>query len=1201
MKRFFTILLAAVLALSMLPLVGAAQPTVVYVNGTKSSSGDGSSAKTAVRTLREAYSLLSRTAGGTIVVCGRTEAGDWSQELEKNPFTAAVTLTSRHGTEDYSADAALVFTDRYFYFGGKTVLTDLLLQTSINTYLYSGADLTVKRSVRTSMPDTDAKLSIYCGLRTARCESVRVDLAGGTFTQILLSTTKGTGTTEARLSGDVYINSNVTLGASGTADLIRLTMDGGSVDKLYATPRSGGTTKAAELILRGGQFESFTDAPTLKKTTTLGELTVTLGPEFICDNLGAWEDSKLNLTGTRTLNWLNYAGGTLKGLDRYDRVNLLGGDTIPSAKEGGYMRLYGYSGQFSADPSGFPTLYVDGGSEATLLRTLPSETALSVDADSILRLASPWNEEGRAEAALIQPELTAVSPVLRVDFEQSADDRSSSGNNGVLHGSPAFVQSYDGSRALHLQNDFGGAAEEYVSFAALQGIDLRRDDYTFTLWYRTENGGFAKVSGGGDGKAAHRPVSFTGVRCGGTLLSNRDMSDTKASGMTALQLAQRMYFAVGVTDATGGRHDKGGIWQPQDGRWHQLAIVCDRDGYYRTYVDGELLAWTDISDCSDDALGSNAFCLGADVLGRYGAGNIFVDDLALYPAALPASDLNAFYLSGRLKALKTEITDRLAALGSEYGDTAALQAAVHETANYSPAQYPQAAAAYDALKTQFDSFLSAPQSELSLLLLSDVHVVTENGGRRLTIDRIFSDAKQVGVDGVIVSGDFADNASASTVRSAFAVTEARMDPQWQLFPALGNHEVHYSSETSCFRTGATAYWESLQAHISAQREFGSAALDSTQNYSYAMTLKGYHFVVLNTDPQTQNADDPDPLRRRLYLTDETLQWLDRTMERYGKDGKPIFVVSHFPFAASVPHTEYHEVVVKDRTIGSQDAQIRAILAKQDNVVYFCGHLHYCVGTTPPVTVYSGHRGFTEVMLPSLKSGSHGYRNLETSWYLFAYDDEMVLRAKDFSTGEWLTEYDAVIPLGARVNCPTERYVDLPERAWYHAAVDDCFRRGLMNGVSDTRFEPEETLSRAMLVTVLYRMAGSPAVDGSHGFSDVKSGSWYDAAVRWAKQSGVVNGVDETHFAPNESITREQMAAMFCRYAAYKGFDTAKRTSLDGYTDAASISNYAKEPMAWAVARGLLQGTAATTVSPLEGATRAQIATVLIRFCQKLGG
>ena len=426
MKRFFAFLLAAVLVLTVLPLVGAAQPTVVYVNGTKSSSGDGSSAETAVRTLREAYSLLSRTAGGTIVVCGRTEASDWSQELEKNPFTAAVTLTSRYGAENY-ADAALIFTDRYFCFGGKTVLTDLLLQTSINTYLYSGADLTVKRSVRTSMTDTDAKLSIYCGLRTARCESVRVDLAGGTFTQILLSTTKGTGTTEARLSGDVYINSNVTLGASGTADLIRLTMDGGSVDKLYATPRSGGTTKAAELILRGGQFESFTDAPTLKKTTTLGELTVTLGSEFICDNLGAWEDSKLNLNGTRSLNWLNYAGGTLKGLDRYDRVNLLGGDTIPSAKEGSYMRLYGYSGQFSADPSGFPTLYVDGGSEATLLRTLPSETALSVDADSTLRLASPWNEEGRTEAALVQPELTAVSPVLRVDFEQSTDDRSGSG------------------------------------------------------------------------------------------------------------------------------------------------------------------------------------------------------------------------------------------------------------------------------------------------------------------------------------------------------------------------------------------------------------------------------------------------------------------------------------------------------------------------------------------------------------------------------------------------------------------------------------------------------------------------------------------------------------------------------------------------------------------------------------------------------
>ena len=119
--------------------------------------------------------------------------------------------------------------------------------------------------------------------------------------------------------------------------------------------------------------------------------------------------------------------------------------------------------------------------------------------------------------------------------------------------------------------------------------------------------------------------------------------------------------------------------------------------------------------------------------------------------------------------------------------------------------------------------------------------------------------------------------------------------------------------------------------------------------------------------------------------------------------------------------------------------------------------------------------------------------------------------------------------------------------------------------------------------------------------DVEAGSWYEAAVRWAWRSGIVNGVDETHFAPNEAVTREQMAAMFYRYAAYWGFDTARRAALDGYRDAASISDYAKEPMAWAVARELLNGTSPTTVSPTEGATRAQIAAVLIRFCRKLGG
>ena len=1201
MKRYLAIFLVFALLAALVPAVGAAQARVVYVDGTRSVSGDGSSAAAAVQSLDEAYALLSRDSGGTIVVCGRTETGDWSQALETEPFSAPVTLTSRYGAEDYTATAALVVSSRYFCFGGATVLDDLLLQTSINAYLYSGTELTVTDSVRTSMTNTDAKLSIYAGWQTARCAHVRLELGGGTFTQILLGSSKGVDEVDAHFSGDLYVNSNVTLGSSGKNGTLRLTMDGGCIETLYATPRSGGRTDRVELILRGGQFENVEDYPKLTKTTKLGDLTVDLYPGFLCDNVGAWTDTRLKLTGTRTFNWMDYPGGSLRGLAQYDRVNLLGGEAVPEALDGRYVRLYGYQGQSSVDAAGFPALYVDCGSDVTLLTRLPEETALSVAADSRLQLAAPWNEAAREGTALVSLKPTAVAPVLSVDFEHAAADSSGAGNDGTVHGSPEIVSGYDGGRALHLQNDFGGAAEQYVSFSDLQGVDLAHDSFTVTFWYKTVNGGFEKVSGGGDGKSASQPVSFTGVRCGGTVLSNRDMTDEDASGFTTIQVAQRMYFGTGVTDASGVRRDKGGLWQPQDGRWHQLALVCDRSGFYKTYVDGELLAWSVLSDCPGDTLGRNAFCLGADVLGQYGAGNILVDDLALYPAALSTADLTAFYSVGRLRALKAEITERLATLGSEYGDTAALETAVLATGDYAAADYAKALAAYDALKAQYDAYLSSPKAALSLLLLSDVHVVTETNGRRLVLENIFSDAAQVGIDGVVVSGDFADNSSAATVRSAFSVTEALMQPQWQLLPALGNHEVRYRSDTENFLTGAGTYWDALQAHISTQRSFGTATLESTQNYSYAMTLKGYHFVVLNADAQTQDANDPDPLRRRLTLTDETLHWLDETMMAFGRDGKPIFVISHFPFAASVPHTENHEVVVKDRTIGRQDEQIRAILAKQDNVIYFCGHLHYCVGTTPPVTVYSGHRGFTEVMLPSLKSGSHGYRNLQTSWYLFAYDDEIVLRAKDFATGQWLTEYDAVIPLGVRVNCPSEGYADLPEEAWYHAAVDECFRRGLMNGVSSDRFAPDSTLSRAMLVTVLYRMVGSPAVLTEHGFADVAAGSWYEAAVRWAKQTGVVNGMDATHFAPDASITREQMATMFYRYAAYKGFDTTKRAALSGYQDAAAVSGYAEAALSWAVARGLVNGTSAVAVSPLEGATRAQIAAVLIRFTHNLGG
>ena len=177
------------------------------------------------------------------------------------------------------------------------------------------------------------------------------------------------------------------------------------------------------------------------------------------------------------------------------------------------------------------------------------------------------------------------------------------------------------------------------------------------------------------------------------------------------------------------------------------------------------------------------------------------------------------------------------------------------------------------------------------------------------------------------------------------------------------------------------------------------------------------------------------------------------------------------------------------------------------------------------------------------------------------------------------------------------FTDVASDAWYAQAVAYVYRQGLMSGTAQDRFSPDLTTNRAMLVTILYRLAGSPAVDGGSAFTDVSGGDWFASGVAWASANGIVTGYGDGRFGPNDPITREQMAAILYRYAGFAGQSTAGQADLSGYTDAGQVSPYAAEAMGWAVDRGLITGVSAGTLAPGGSATRAQVATILMRFCQ----
>lgn len=176
------------------------------------------------------------------------------------------------------------------------------------------------------------------------------------------------------------------------------------------------------------------------------------------------------------------------------------------------------------------------------------------------------------------------------------------------------------------------------------------------------------------------------------------------------------------------------------------------------------------------------------------------------------------------------------------------------------------------------------------------------------------------------------------------------------------------------------------------------------------------------------------------------------------------------------------------------------------------------------------------------------------------------------------------------------FKDVKTADWFYNDVKYVYEKGMMAGTAADVFAPNATTTRAMIVTILYRLEGSPAVTGTNAFVDVPAGQWYTDAVNWAAANQIVKGTSATTFAPNDSITREQMAAILYRYAQYKGYDVTKKADLSGYSDNGQVSAYAKDALAWANAAKLINGVTNTTLAPQGNATRAQVSAILHRFC-----
>lgn len=361
---------------------------------------------------------------------------------------------------------------------------------------------------------------------------------------------------------------------------------------------------------------------------------------------------------------------------------------------------------------------------------------------------------------------------------------------------------------------------------------------------------------------------------------------------------------------------------------------------------------------------------------------------------------------------------------------------------------------------------------------------------------------------------------------------------------------------------------------------------------------------INVSPNTENDD-----RYGFYLKDGTLDnRITATKIKIGTVTFPAYGTINFKVDANnskVVATEYNTHHEKYYTEADANAKLTAD-ENGINSTIAAPSIPVGSGGTGAVSFIVDFRtnGGSIVSSVKVKKGEKVIRPEDPTkeGYTFGgwFTDEALKKEYDFDTkvqkklvlyAKWIEEA-AVEP---EPELPV--FTDVKETDWFYESVMTAFKKGLMNGVSETEFAPDTTLTRAMLVTILYRAEGEPATNRSIPFADVDMGAYYANAVSWAKQNGIVSGVTENEFAPDTNITREQIATIIFRYAQYKGMDAVTLEENLHFTDADEISEYAVSAMNWAVGTGLMKGKSTTTINPKDNATRAEIAAILQRFIE----
>lgn len=330
-------------------------------------------------------------------------------------------------------------------------------------------------------------------------------------------------------------------------------------------------------------------------------------------------------------------------------------------------------------------------------------------------------------------------------------------------------------------------------------------------------------------------------------------------------------------------------------------------------------------------------------------------------------------------------------------------------------------------------------------------------------------------------------------------------------------------------------------------------------YTFKFDVVGSSFNDLYKHQYMTNIEDPKSQSQMLYNTYKKNNYLNRELTFV------IPVYKNMPTYNKLPHNQtgnlyyvssnYGGVYLRTGPGGANSGYANIALLKKDTVVTM------------------------------LQSGING-------WAKVSYNDKV-----GYISEEYLTKVNTIKDTYKVPNQNELPFIDIDANQWYYESVKYCYNNKLILGTSENKFDPNGKLTRGMLVTILWRMEGSPKITNGKRFSDVKSDQYYYNAINWASSKQIVNGYESGKFGPNDNITREQLVVMLRNYAIYKKKNVSSKVELDNYKDSYKVSDYAKSAISWAISNKIISGKSnGTVIDPHGKASRAEIAAMINNYC-----